>query len=85
MKWEKIFNSIVSVCRYTLYLSFWIALSIIIILKAFFNFFTTISWWWIFSPIIFSISMIIVLFILYFIMEIFDIIFKVERENNKND
>jgi len=47
------------------FLSFWIILIIISICKLFFNYFQNISWLLIFSPIIFSVFLLIVIFLFY--------------------
>lgn len=52
-------------------LCFWIILISIIILKLFFNYFTNISWWIILFPILFSLFIIVFLFLFYIIINLF--------------
>lgn len=69
--------------RCIFYLSFWLVLFIIGILKVFFGFFESLSWWWIFAPIIFSLGLFLIFFGLYFIVEFLDCMFTFEEENKE--
>jgi len=72
MKKMKINEALLILSRIIGLLSFYICLIIIIILKAFFNYFQNISWWLIFSPVLLSLGIAIFLFLFYIILLIFE-------------
>lgn len=74
-------NKLILFLRIIGFLSFYIVLFFVIILKAFFNCFENYSWLLILSPILFSIGITFLLFLFYFFVGLTEKLIKKENKN----